>query len=46
MMLEHNCYECGFSGEVRTEGRKVKCPKCGTINDFWIIGETPPENHR
>jgi phage FluMu protein Com len=45
IILQHNCFECGFRGEVYAEGRKIKCPKCGTINDFWLKNETPPKNH-
>lgn len=46
MLLTHKCFECGFVGEVKVSGRKVKCPKCGTINDSWLDGEEPPERYR
>ncbi len=46
MILIHNCKECGFKGEVITKDRKVQCPKCKTINDFWLKGENPPSNHK
>jgi Zn finger protein HypA/HybF involved in hydrogenase expression len=29
-MLIINCKECGE--EIIAKGKKVKCPKCGTIN--------------
>lgn len=46
MIVNHVCCECGFTGQVNTEGRKIICPACNTKNDFWIKGEIPPENHR
>jgi phage FluMu protein Com len=46
MILNHECFECGFKGEVKVSNRKVVCPNCNTINDFWLIDETPPEKHR
>lgn len=46
MILSHECYECSYKGEVVVEGRKVKCPQCGTENDFWLEGEIPPLGHR
>jgi phage FluMu protein Com len=46
MIINHQCFECGFKGRVNVEGRKIKCPLCGTENDFWLVDELPPENHR
>lgn len=45
MIIQHKCFECGFNGEIETEGRRVKCPSCGTSNDFWLKEESPPDNH-
>lgn len=48
LIVDHKCAECGFSGPVRMDGRKgrkVICPKCGTMNDVWLDGEQPPTNH-
>lgn len=45
MTLEHKCFECGFHGIVAVMDRKVQCPVCDTINDFWLEGEIPPLNH-
>lgn len=46
MLIDHKCFECGFNGEVIETGRKVKCPKCNTINDVWFDDEEAPINHR
>jgi phage FluMu protein Com len=46
MILNHKCLECGFEGEIEVIGRKVECPGCKTVNDFWLDGEIPPPNHR
>jgi phage FluMu protein Com len=46
MLVKYVCLECGFCGEVESNNRKLKCPICKTINDWWIKGETPPPNHR
>jgi Zn finger protein HypA/HybF involved in hydrogenase expression len=45
--ISHRCFECGFTGEVLVEQdcRVVICPNCGTKNDFWLEGETPPDCH-
>lgn len=43
--LQHQCFECGYAGEVDCTNRKVTCPTCETSNDFWLDGEEPPENH-
>ena len=41
------CYECGFVGSVFVEAsnRIIVCPLCGVLNDFWLVGEQPPEKH-
>lgn len=46
MILKFECFECGFIGETHVSGRRVECPRCHTVNDFWLKGEKPPENHR
>lgn len=46
LLVDHECLECGFTGEVLTESRKVTCPICKTINDFWLADEIPPLKHR
>ena len=48
MKVSHNCFECGFEGDVLVEKdcRVVICPNCGTKNDFWLVGETPPARHK
>jgi phage FluMu protein Com len=46
LIISHHCLECGYKGDVSTLGRKVKCPGCGTINDFWLINEEPPNKHK
>lgn len=46
MFITHHCHECGYYGEVDTSVRKVTCPSCGVINDWWIEGEEAPANHR
>lgn len=46
MIIKYKCLECGFEGEVLSNNRKITCPICKTINDFWLIDETPPINHR
>jgi phage FluMu protein Com len=46
MIVNHKCYECGFTGEVIELEHKVKCPQCKTVNDVWLEGEEPPANHR
>jgi phage FluMu protein Com len=38
--------ECGFHGNVTSDTRKLECPICKTINDFWLEDEEPPQNHR
>ena len=42
----YECQECGFSGDVEIVNKTVTCPECGTVNDVWLLGETPPPNHR
>ena len=46
MKISHVCLECGFEGYVETTDKKIICPTCGTMNDWWLIGETPPINHQ
>jgi transcription initiation factor TFIIIB Brf1 subunit/transcription initiation factor TFIIB len=48
MILNHKCLECGFSGDVMVDEdhRKVICPCCGVVNDWWLSDEIPPEKHR
>jgi phage FluMu protein Com len=46
LIVDYKCYECGWQGKVKTKNRKVKCPRCGTTNDFWLDTELPPLNHR
>lgn len=48
MNVSHKCLECGFDNDVLVNEycRIIICPTCGTKNDFWLIGETPPENHK
>ena len=47
MEILHKCLECSFEGYVLVEKncRLVICPTCGTENDFWLLGETPPAKH-
>lgn len=42
----YECQECGFNGDVEIINKTVTCPVCGTVNDVWKEGETPPPNHR
>jgi anaerobic ribonucleoside-triphosphate reductase len=46
MIIKHFCYECGYYGYAQTQNKKIVCPNCGTQNDWWLEGESPPENHR
>jgi phage FluMu protein Com len=46
MIVTYKCFECGFEGEVLSDNRKIICPRCGIVNDFWLDDELPPENHR
>ena len=46
MIINHKCFECDYEGEVKSDNRKIICPNCGTINDFWLKGEIPPIHHR
>lgn len=46
MLLNHLCLECGYSGYIEVVNKKVTCPNCKTVNDWWLEGEEPPENHR
>ena len=46
MIILHKCLECGFEGEVNVLDKKVTCPTCGTVNDWWLRDETPPPNHQ
>lgn len=46
MIIDYKCYECDYIGEVQEVNKKVICPTCGTINDVWLEGEEPPENHK
>ena len=44
-LIDYRCKECGFNGDVSVTEKKVTCPSCGTVNDVWLLGETPPPNH-
>jgi len=46
LLISHHCFECGFKGYVTPSGKKIMCPSCETVNDWWIQGEEPPENHK
>jgi len=46
MIVYYICYECNFSGEVLSTNRRVVCPECSTINDWWLDIELPPPNHQ
>lgn len=48
MILTHHCLECCAVGDVvvETEVRRVVCPFCGIVNDFWLEGEDPPPVHK
>ena len=46
LFVAYQCKECGFEGDVEIINKTVTCPTCGTVNDVWQDGETPPPNHR
>lgn len=44
--VTYTCMECGWSGTVQTIGHTVRCPHCGTTNEWWQDGEEPPAAHQ
>lgn len=46
LIVNYKCLECGSKNEVTSQNRKIQCPACKTVNDFWLDNEQPPENHR
>ncbi len=44
--VTYTCMECGWSGTVQTIGHTVRCPHCGTANEWWQDGEEPPAAHQ
>lgn len=47
MIVTTVCYECStVTNSILDSNRKVECSHCNTENDFWLVGDEIPDNHK